>query len=461
MSDRVECPGCGKDLARLKSGRYKNHKLPNHQNHRDSRDYCDYGGTVIPPEDNECQNESSPSATTTPASSAESSTDDAAPGATSATSSIESSPNSPEPAAGASTASAPDALPGANEYAKKLGDLAAEQLEAYKRNILAAVTVAPFSQPSVPDRWEEDNTLFSQPLACDCEEVYGKITCQGTCPQSVGTTPFSQPAGRKSEAPAKPMTDLGRELTARLKEIFYAYDNRRSEDNRSAQTTMGPSEMGTPCDRRLALSLMRMPPVNPGGDGWAAFVGTCIHAGLERMFLWASGDTGRFAVEQRLEFGHVIVPKGTADLIDRTLFLILDHKCQGRWSRNKLKSQGPSKTYRVQAHVYAKGARLRGERIENIAIVSWPRDEATLDDLYVFTEPYNPKIADDAFARVDDIDAEVGRRQAEVREIYPDAEDLEVNARVGASFVIAEDCRFCPFYLPNSSDPLRGCNGKR
>lgn len=257
------------------------------------------------------------------------------------------------------------------------------------------------------------------------------------------------------------MSDLGKELTARLKELFYAYDNRRSEDNRSAQATMGPSEMGTPCDRRLALSLMRMPAVNPGGDGWAAFVGTCIHAGLEQMFLWADAGTGRFAVEQRLEFPSVIVPKGTADLIDRTLFMLDDHKCQGRWSRNKLKSQGPSKTYRVQAHVYAKGARLRGERIDHVAIISWPRDEATLDDLYVWTEPYNPAIADAAFDRVDDVAAEASRRQAEVREIYPDADDLEVGARVGASFVIADDCRFCPFYLPNARDITRGCNGKQ
>lgn len=257
------------------------------------------------------------------------------------------------------------------------------------------------------------------------------------------------------------MTDLGKELTARLKEMFYAYDNRRSEDNRSAQVTMGPSEMGTPCDRRLALSLMRMPSVNPGGDGWAAFVGTCIHAGLEGLFMWADAGTGRFAVEQRLEFDSKYVPKGTADLIDRTLFMLDDHKCQGRWSRNKLKSQGPSKTYRVQAHTYAHGARQRGERIEHVAIFSWPRDESTLEDLYVWTEPYNPSIVKEAFERVERIGADVENGVANIGQLYPQEGELEIKARVASDFEVADDCRFCPFYLPNARSPMDGCNGKR
>jgi hypothetical protein len=325
-------------------------------------------------------------------------------------------------------------LPGVDTYVRTLGDLADGFSKAHRERVNAKL-----------------KTPFSQPTATEVEQP----------------PLFSQPAGRLSEAPAVPMDGLGVELTARLKEMFYAYDNRRSADNRSAQATMGPSEMGTPCDRRLALSLMRMPAVNPGGDGWAAFVGTCIHAGLEQMFMWADAGTGRFAVETRLEFPSDIVPKGTADLIDRTLFMLDDHKCQGRWSRNKLKSRGPSDTYRVQVHVYAKGARLRGERIDHVAIISWPRDESTLDDLYVWTEPYRPDIADKAFERVERIKAEVDAKKAELSMTYnPNQEpnerlSLEIKARVGVEFDVADDCRFCPFYLPNSRSPLNGCNGKR
>ena len=421
MSDYVECAGCRKQLKRTtsKPEKYRKHKVFG------KPDDCDYGGTVIP-EEGECES-TQPIATSQVATSAESSPGDAPESATSAIRTTLSSPSSPEPAGDASTASAQSALPGVTEYTTVLDAMSTEQLERYRVSVEANLT--PFSQPE-PIEFEEP-------------------------------TLFSQPAGPKSEQPAQEMNDLGKEMTARLKELFYAYDNRRSEDNRSAQVTMGPSEMGTPCDRRLALSLMRMPPVNPGGDGWAAFVGTCIHAGLEEMFLWANAGTGRFATETLLEFPSTIVPKGTADLIDRTLFMLDDHKCQGRWSRNKLKTQGPSRTYRVQAHVYAKGARLKGERIDHVAIISWPRDEATLDDLYVWTEPYNPKIADDAFARVEEFNGRVSESMARVRDAYPEAEDLEVKARVAQDFVIADDCRFCPFHLPNARDPLRGCNGKR
>jgi hypothetical protein len=423
----VECPGCQKKLKRTTT-------LPQKYRKHGGGD-CDFSGTEIPKEE-ECLSESSSTATSETASSATSPSDDAKGSATHATSSTPSSLPSPEEAAGSTaltTAPAEGALPGVVEYATTLGDLAATQLAGYKAEVEAKLTL--FSQPAPHFEAEQP------PL-------------------------FSQPAGPKSEQPAEPMSDLGKELTARFKELFYAYDNRRTADNRSAQKTMGPSEMGTPCDRRLALSLMRMPAVNPGGDGWAAFVGTCIHAGLAEMFLWANHGTGRFSVETELAYDSEIVPKGTADLIDRTLFMLDDHKCQGRWSRNKLKSQGPIPTYRVQAHVYAKGARDRGERIDRVAIISWPRDESTLDDLYVWTEPYNPAIVKAAFERVERIAAETEEKQAELVKTYgvpakDERQLLQIKARAAADYGVADDCRFCPFYLPNARSITHGCNGKR
>jgi hypothetical protein len=411
--DYLECPGCDKRLKRTttKPEKYRKHDTP-------GKEPCDFGGTVIPQEE-ECSMENAESLT---ASSAPSPTGDATDPAGPATSTTPSGQPSPEPEGDASTsATASPVIPGISSYVSTLGDMAATQLAECKARVEANLT--PFSQPA--------------PVEVDQPPL------------------FSQPAGRRSEAPPLPMTAEAGELAARLKELFYAYDNRRSTDNRSAQATMGPSEMGTPCDRRLALSLMRMPPVNPGGDGWAAFVGTCIHAGLEQMFMWADAGTGRFAVEQRLEFPSDIVPKGTADLIDRTLFMLDDHKCQGRWSRNKLRTQGPSPTYRTQAHVYAYGARLKGEKIEKIAIISWPRDEATLDDLYVHVEDYNPAIAKAAFERVEEIKLDVDRR---LNMVDPTLED---KARVAAEFNVADDCRFCKYHMPGARSITQGCNGKR
>lgn len=259
--------------------------------------------------------------------------------------------------------------------------------------------------------------------------------------QAAKSSPFVQPKATRKQS--KPMTPVGIELTARIKEIFYAYGQRRTTDNRSAQAHLGPSEIGTPCDRRLAMSLLSFPAVNMGGDGWAPFVGTCVHAGLADMFVWHAADSGRYAVEVPLRFPSALVPRGTGDLLDRTLLLFADHKVMGRWSLTKLKTEGPSQTYRVQVHTYAFGARLKGEQVEHVAIVGWPREASSLDDLYVWTEPYDPQIARDALARVDRIqkDVDAGCTPAE--------------------FNVADDCNWCPFHLKGSTSLEGGCNGRQ
>jgi hypothetical protein len=223
---------------------------------------------------------------------------------------------------------------------------------------------------------------------------------------------------------------------------------------------LGPSEIGTPCDRRIALSLLRYPTVNPGGDNWASFVGTCMHTGLEEMFLWADAGSGRYAPEVALTFPSRHVPKGTTDLIDRTLLVVLDHKGMGQWSLDKLKSSGPSRTYRVQAHTYAYGAVIRGERVKDVAIVGWPRDKGSLDDLYVWTEPYDPRLAREALKRVDDIADAILVPETVMEDGAPVAQ-LAPAQDPYALPMDNTDCRFCPFYMKGAAQSIGGiCNGR-
>ncbi|MFD8117026.1 hypothetical protein [Streptomyces microflavus] len=315
---------------------------------------------------------------------------------------------------------AEEPIPGAEEYTEELGEIAAEQTEAVREQVDSRISQ--FNQPARNPDLGEQPTLFNQP---------GSL--------------------RAPPVDVQPMTELGAEITARLKEMFHGFVHRQE---RSQQTTLGPSEIGSPCDRRLAMSLLRMPRVNPGGDGWASFVGTCVHVGLAEMFAWADAGSGRYAVESRLTYDNPHVPKGTADLIDRTLFMVDDHKLMGKWSRNKLKAKGPSPTYRVQGHTYGLFARARGERIEHIAIIGWPRDESSLDDLYVWTEPYNPGIALKALARVDDIAAAVlpTPEDADRRDVPASPYDLPMDS---------SDCKYCPFFMPGAKQSGGGvCNGK-
>lgn len=65
---------------------------------------------------------------------------------------------------------------------------------------------------------------------------------------------------------------------------------------RAKQASIGPSEIGHECLRRLAYKLIDIPKVNEGSGGnWVAQVGTAIHAHLADIFEKIDG----FKVEQR------------------------------------------------------------------------------------------------------------------------------------------------------------------
>lgn len=236
---------------------------------------------------------------------------------------------------------------------------------------------------------------------------------------------------------------FGNDLAVSIKEIFYAYDTRDTSDNRSAQRHLGPSEIGTPCDRRLAMSLLGMRPVNPGGDGFAAWLGTQGHRGMADIYEWADGRSGRFAAEMPLTYPSKLVPRGTGDLLDRRTATFVDWKFLGFWSLKKLRTSGPSPTYRTQIHTYAGGAVYRGEKVKHVAIVGMPRQGASLDEMYVWSEPYDKTVYESALKRV----AEIGKQ-------------LDGGA-TAVDFPVAADCRYCPFHLAGSKDLAHGCCGVR
>lgn len=258
-------------------------------------------------------------------------------------------------------------------------------------------------------------------------------------------------AGTVSNPPPKPvkseMDPFSAQVAARLKEIFYAYWNRQE---RNVQATLGPSEIGSPCDRRLIMRLLGIPPVNPGGDGWAAFKGTQIHAGLAAMRQWADAGQGRFVVEMPLTFPSTVVPKGTGDALDRTLFLFADDKVMGRWSLNGLRARGPSPVYRTQIHVYAYGANKRGEHVEHVAVIGWPMESSSLDDLYVWSEPYDPSVAIAALNRAEELASWATRSRID----GSSSTEIARSARIDSS-----ECRFCPFHNPDGQLEHGACNG--
>jgi hypothetical protein len=266
---------------------------------------------------------------------------------------------------------------------------------------------------------------------------------------------FLQPPAYEGPAKGEPMGDLAKELATKIKETFYSYSNRKTTDNRSAQTTLGPSEIGTPCDRRLAMALMGVPPVNPGGDGWAAFVGTCTHVGMAEVYTFADAGTGRYAVELPVFLGMPSVPRGTTDLLDRRDGTVVDWKIMGAYSLKKFKAEGPSLTYRTQAHVYGLGAERGGEKVKNVAVVGLPRAGSSLDEMHVWTEKYDRKFAQAALDRVARIAGEITASNTEAG-----LDIQEHSMRRARRFETGDDCRYCPFHLPKDEEMKRGCPGK-
>lgn len=281
---------------------------------------------------------------------------------------------------------------------------------------------------------------------------YPRFVAADPYPEEVVSESPPTPAFVKADEPPAALKTVGMDeasaqVAAMMKEIFRSYSTRMA---RNVQDTLGPSEIGTPCDRRLAMSAMHVPPVNPGMDGWASFVGTCIHTGLAEMFQWADSNTGRFAVEVPLTFPSEVVPHGTSDLLDRVLCMVDDHKAMGRFSLDKLRTKGISPLYRVQLNTYAYGQRLKGERITHVALVAWPREQNSLADLYVVVEPYNPDIAHDAIRRAEQITADA----------YAKGSTGLSQLEVAKTFEVADDCTFCPFYAKQDPNMERGCNGR-
>ncbi len=267
-------------------------------------------------------------------------------------------------------------------------------------------------------------------------------------------TPFLQPPPYEGPEKPEPMDGPAAELATMIKETFYSFSNRRTTDNRTAQTTLGPSEVGTPCDRRLAMELMDVPYVNAGGDGWAAWAGTQMHDGMAQIYTFANAGTGRYAIEFRVKTPSPWVPGGTSDLFDRRIHTIIDWKMMGAYSLKKFKLEGPSETYQVQGHVYGLGAEEAGEKVKQVAIVGLPRAGSSLDEMHVHVMPYDRKRALAALARVDRIAAKVQESNT-----WAGLDVATVNLKRARQFDTANDCRYCPFFRKNDTEMGMGCPG--
>lgn len=173
---------------------------------------------------------------------------------------------------------------------------------------------------------------------------------------------------------------------------------------RSLQRTIGPSEIGNPCDHCLTARLagwVKHETETP----WLTVIGTAMHSWLENQFNQIEAatldDTQHWITEGRVCVGSIDGQAiwGSTDLVDVEGRMTVDWKIVGDSSLQRYKA-GPSETYRVQAHLYARGWNRRGIPIDTVSICFLPRNKQ-MRHAYWWHEPYQPKIAEDALARAE------------------------------------------------------------
>ncbi len=110
---------------------------------------------------------------------------------------------------------------------------------------------------------------------------------------------------------------------------------RHAADNapRSLQRHIGPSQVGTPCDRQLAYYLAGTRESRSFMDPWPSIVGTATHVWLadamenHNQRLIAEGKPPRWHLEKRVSVG--LGMSGSCDCFDEVTGTVLDWKILG------------------------------------------------------------------------------------------------------------------------------------
>ena len=255
-------------------------------------------------------------------------------------------------------------------------------------------------------------------------------------------TTFAQPAAGWVRPPIP--APAGSLASSVIETVKYA----AAHAPRSLQTEAGPSELGTPCVRRLAYrAIDHAPKPNKDTDPWASIIGTATHAWMAETYAAENTRLGRerYLIEQRIFLPGGI--SGCSDLYDRDEHRNNDWKITGLDRIKQYRKNGPGQQYQWQAHLYGLGMQLAGESPEHVAITFLPRG-GRIDGLHVWSEPYNPQIAVQALKRYKAI------RQFHITldpETHPGRWTLLPTADAY--------CTYCPWFLPGSADLSQGCPG--
>jgi hypothetical protein len=218
---------------------------------------------------------------------------------------------------------------------------------------------------------------------------------------------------------------------------------------RTLQRRIGPSEMGTPCLRKMGYRLLDVDPCQ-GSESWLPTVGTAVHAWLAEQFALTNLSLGftRYLIEHTVSVGTVggVEVTGTADLYDRVTATVIDWKVVGAARLAVARSRSKDRignTYRVQANLYGRGFRAKGLPVERVTVAFLPRNGQLTEAVFV-TEDHDPELAEEALKLADATAVALQEIGADLLQHMPTADDY---------------CISCSWFAPYSTTPATGCAG--
>lgn len=216
-----------------------------------------------------------------------------------------------------------------------------------------------------------------------------------------------------------------------VKESMWRYENRPR--GRTSQAHLGPSELGSVCDRKLVYRLIGTKPFAHGsGPNWPAIVGTSVHSWMEKMLEWLDQDRGRFLIEHGVEIieGEV---SGTLDVYDRLQKRVRDWKFPGARAVRKYRLEGIGAQYRMQGQIYGYGLTRQGETPKDISVLMIARDAQSVEQgIHTEIFPYIPSEAREAIDKY--------KRLKALSETVSSPLDVKATP--------TNLCSYCPFFAP-------------
>lgn len=227
---------------------------------------------------------------------------------------------------------------------------------------------------------------------------------------------------------------------------------------RSLQKTLGPSEIGHGCARRLAYSLAR-PELGEQRkdlpyfkmDPWPSIMGIAGHAWLATAVEMENERLGRqrwLSETKVTAWDDVEGGIGTCDLYDTDSESIFDFKINGPTEFKKYVKKGPSDTYKGQVNVYGKGYKQRGRAVRKVGILFIPR-AGLLSDAHLWMDDFDEGLADNLHNQVEAITGLVGAL---------DLKNIPRNFQL-IPITPGSACQWCHHCTPNPGDNPYLCAG--